>query len=175
MKSLSLLLFAIILIFGCGPQQMTSEKIATEKKAVESQLTKFLDAYVTKDLEAAKSVVSTSSDFLVFGTDSAEVLRNLSDFENQMKNDWQLITSAKHGELKNLSIQLASSGDFASSVCEVPFDLLIGGQSSHALFRFSYTWKKENTEWRFIQGMIAAATVGGSSAELVEKMKISNQ
>jgi PBP1b-binding outer membrane lipoprotein LpoB len=50
MKCLSLLLFAIILIVGCSPQQMTSEQIAAEKKAVESQITKFLDAYVTKIL-----------------------------------------------------------------------------------------------------------------------------
>jgi ketosteroid isomerase-like protein len=175
MKRSSLMILALILFIGCGPQPMTSERAAAEKKAVEAQIVKFLDAYAAKDWEPIKSVVSTSSEFLLFGTDSAEVIKSAADFETQIKTDWQLFESPKHGELRNLSIQIANGGDLASAVYEVPFDAAIGGQNMHLLFRFATTWKKENNEWRMIQGALAAATVGQSSKEMVEKMKSSNQ
>jgi len=154
MKRLSLIICAFLIILGCDPKQITLEQANQERKAVESQINKFLDSYAAKDLAAIRDLVSSSGEVLIFGTDSAEVNRSVSDFEKQMKNDWQLIASAKHGQSRNLSIQIANSGDFASSVFEVPFDLVFLGQSTHALFRFSFSFIKENNRWLIVQGMV---------------------
>lgn len=175
MKRLIILLLLAIIMSGCGKKEMTPQEKSAEIESLKSQLVKFLKSYESKDLAMAKSLISSSDDFMMFGTDSAEIIRSVPDFENQMKNDWQLFDSVKAGELRILNIQLANSGDIAAAIYEVPLDVVIGGNSSHMLFRNAVTYKKENGEWRLIQALTSVATVGQSSAELVEKMKMSKE
>jgi ketosteroid isomerase-like protein len=170
MRHVILVLFSIVLIAGCGPQKLTDEQIATEKKAVEDQIAKFHGAYEAKDVAGIANLFS-KGELMFFGTDSAEVLKNTSDVEKQFEADSELVESAKLGTVQNLSIQVASLGDLASAVYEIPGDLVVGGKSSHALIRFAMTFKKENNVWKIVQGEGAFATTGQSSAELVEKMK----
>jgi hypothetical protein len=49
--------------------------------------------------------------------------------------------------------------------------MTFAGKPMHSLIRASNLLKKENGEWCFVQGMIAFASVGQSSAEIVAKMK----
>ena len=70
-----------------------------------------------------------------------------------------------------VSTLVSSDGELCSIMCEMPADITMGGQQSHAFFRVAGTVRKENGEWRFVHGMVAIATVGQSSAELVAKMK----
>jgi ketosteroid isomerase-like protein len=170
MRHVILVLFSIVLIAGCGPQKLTNEQIATEKKAIEGLITKFHSAYEAKDVTGITDLFS-KGELTFFGTDSAEVLKNASDVQKEFKADSELVGSAKLGTIRNLSIQVASMGDLASAVYEVPGDLVMAGQSSHALIRFAMTFKKENNVWKIVQGEGAFATTGQSSAELVEKMK----
>ena len=165
------LLLVVALLSGCGRQKTTPVDTAKEKQAIESAITKFGKAYESKDLSTMTTLLSTSGELMWFGTDSAEVIKSVAQWETQMKNDWQVFESVKFGEVRNLSIQVASDGQLASAVYEVPLDMTIGGQLSHALFRFGCALKKENGEWRYIQGVAGVATVGQSSAELVAKMK----
>ena len=108
---------------------------------------------------------------MFFGTDSAEVIRTIAQWETSAKNDWDLFQTVKLGELKNVSTILADDGGLGSIVCETPADMTVGGQQMHSLFRSAITVRKENGEWRFVHGVVAVATVGQSSAELVAKMK----
>jgi len=170
MRHVILVLFSIVLIAGCGPQKLTDEQIATEKKAIEGLITKFHSAYEAKDVAGITDLFS-KGELMFFGTDSAEVLKNASDVQKEFKADSELVGSAKLGTTRNLSIQVASMGDLASAVYEVPADIVIGGKSSHALIRFAMTFKKENNVWKIVQVEVAFATTGQSSAELVEKMK----
>lgn len=168
----TMLIFLVTaLLVGCGPQKLTVEDIAKEKKAVDVVLANFWKAYEMKDAAAMNKLFSPSSGIMFFGTDSAEVMKSPANLDERMKDDMQLFDSFKAGEPRNLSTQIDSYGELASTVCEVPVDMTVGGQASHSLMRLAMTLKKENGEWHIVQGMDAFATVGQSSAEMVAKMK----
>ncbi|MHA1372143.1 MAG: nuclear transport factor 2 family protein [Promethearchaeota archaeon] len=171
MKRLIFLLLSIVLIVSCGQQKMTSEQIDMEKKTIESLIAKINNGYESKDIESVTNMFSKSDELIVFGTDSAEVIKSIIEWKTQVKNDFQLIESVKFGDLRNLSIQISTSGDLAAAVYEVPVDMVFAGQSSHVLIRFANTWKKENGEWRIIQWLASIASKGQSSAEILEQMK----
>jgi ketosteroid isomerase-like protein len=171
MSRLIALLMLVAFAFGCGPQKLTSEQMAQEKEAIKAVIAGFNQAYQAKDLAGVMKGISTSAEFMFLGTDSAEIIKSQTDFENQMKNDWQAFESVQVGEIRNLSVQVSNDGELASAVYEVPFDVVIGGQSAHLLLRFGHGLKKENGQWRIAQGLAAAATVGQSSAEMVAKMQ----
>jgi len=167
---LTIILVAIIM-FGCGPKKLTTEDIIKEKEAIKSLISDFWKAYEQKDASAMLKFFSTSPELLWFGTDSTEVINTIDQWETQMKNDWQLFEKVSFGELRNLSILIDDYGELASALYEAGLDMTIEGKQSHALMRGSNVLVKENGEWRFIQGMLAFASVGQSSAELMEKMK----
>jgi ketosteroid isomerase-like protein len=164
-------LVIIALLSGCGPRKMPPGDIVTEKKAIESLVSNFWKAFESKNLAALTKLYTTSGDLMFFGTDSAEVIRTIAQWEAQVKNDWEMFQTVKFGELKNISTIVANDGELGSIVCETPVDMTVGGQQSHSLFRFAGTLRRENGEWRFVHGMVAMATVGQSSAEIVAKMK----
>jgi hypothetical protein len=157
------------LLFGCGPKKMSPADIATEKKAIESLVSNFWKMYEEKNL--LSNPLSSAGDILIFGTDSAEVFRTVPQWETEIKNDWELFQTLNVGDLRNVSTLVANDGELGSIVCELPADMTVGGQVTHSLFRFAAAVRKEKGEWRFVHGMIAVATVGQSSAELVAKMK----
>jgi ketosteroid isomerase-like protein len=165
------LVLLMVIASGCSSQKPAAEDIAKEKEAVKAVIADFSQAYQSKDLAGVTKLISSSGEFLFFGTDSAEVLKSKADFETQMNNDWQLFESAKLGEPRNLSIQMSNDGQLAFAIYEASFDATIGGQPSHSLVRFAHGMRKEEGQWRFIQGMAAFATVGQSSAEMAAKMK----
>jgi len=127
--------------------------------------------YEAKDLAAVTRAYTPSGELLFFGTDSAEIIKSVGQWENQAKNDWELSQRVKFGAMKNVSTLVSGNGELGSIVCELPADMTIGGQQSHALFRYAGTVKKEKGEWRLVHGIVAIATVGQSSAEVVARMK----
>ena len=159
------------LLAGCGPRKLSPGEVATEQKTIESLVTDLWKAYSAKDLPALTKLYTTSTDLLFFGTDSAEVIRSIPLWEAQVKNDWELFQTVKFGELRNVSILLSDDGTLGSIACETPADMVVAGQPSHSLFRMASALRKENGSWRFVHGMVAVATVGQSSAELVARMK----
>ena len=159
------------LLTGCGPKKLSPVEAAAEKKAIETLIASFWKANTSKDLPAMIKLYTKSNGLLFFGTDSAEIITSISQWEAQMESDWELIQTIKVGELKNVSVLLAEDGTMGSIMCEMPTDLTAGGQLSHSLFRFASTVQKENGEWKLVHGMVAVATTGQSSAELVAKMK----
>jgi ketosteroid isomerase-like protein len=171
MNRLILSVVVLGLLSGCSPRKMSTEEIATQKKAIETLVSNFMKAYEAKDLTALTKVFTPSDDLMFFGTDSAEVIRTLAQWESQAKNDWELFQTVKFGDFKNVATVVSDDGTLGSLVCEVPADVVVGGQPSHNLFRFACVARKENGEWRMVQGMIAMATVGQSSAEMVAKME----
>jgi ketosteroid isomerase-like protein len=171
MKKL-LYLFALTLFFtSCNQDEMSSKQLASEKNAIEDQIQKLLSGYSAKDIEAVKSVFSASDELIVFGTDAREVFRSLSDWEEQLNNDFQLFESAKFGALQNLSIQISKSGDLAVAFFEAPAEMIFEGQTYPSFFRSARTFKKENDSWLIVQSLSATASEGQSSAELVKQME----
>lgn len=169
MSRLVALLIVLGLLSSCSPQKPMPD-IAKEKAEIESAITNFENAYQSKDPAAMKKLFSQSDDIAWFGTDSAEVIRGWAQWEKQMSDDWQVFESIKMETTRNLSILVDNDAQLASAIFETPTDVTMAGQSPHMLFRFASTLRKENGEWRFVQGIDAIATVGQSSAEMVAKM-----
>jgi ketosteroid isomerase-like protein len=158
-----------LILTCCNQDEMSSEQLASEKNAIEGQIQKLLSGYSAKDVEAVISVFSKSDELIVFGTDAKEIFRSLSEFEDQLNNDFQLFESVKFGVVQNLSIQISKSGDLAVAVFEAPAEMVFDGQINKSFFRSARTWKKENDSWLIVQSLSATASEGRSSAELIEQ------
>jgi ketosteroid isomerase-like protein len=161
---------ALGLLAGCAPKGLTPEQVVQEKEAIKTAITDYHKGYETKDVEIFKNLISDSPDFMFFGTDVAEVIKSSAEMDTQKQYDFQLFESAKFGETQDLAIQVSSDGTLASAVYQVPIELKMGGETSNATLRFAFTFRKENSSWKIIQGIAAMATTGQSSAELVKKM-----
>jgi SnoaL-like domain len=146
--------------------------IDREKTAVAVTLVQFWQAYEQKDLATMSSMLTTASDFVFFGSDAREVITSRREWEDLMKNDWQLFETTKFGIRRHLAIQISDDGTLASAVYEVPDVSLVEGKSVESLDRFAMTVRKENGTWRIVQGMTAVATRGDSSAEIVARRAI---
>ncbi len=168
-------LISLVLVFamipGCAPRKMTPEDFTKEKRGVESAILQFWKGYEAKDQTAIENVLSTSGDLMLFGTDSAEIVKTVPQMETLIKSDWEVIEKVKFGDMRNLSIVIDGNAEVASAVYEVPFEMTMAGQMSRFLARCAFGLKKENGNWRLSQGMWAFATVGQSSADYLAKMK----
>jgi hypothetical protein len=171
MFRLSLILLISFLFISCGPRKLTTDEITKEKQSLEKIINTFWKTYESKDVAALDKMISTSPEFIFFGTDSAEVSKNLTLWDKHKKDDFELFESLKTGALRNFVIQIDSYGTLASTVYEIPLDMVIGGKDEYGLFRCAMSFVKEKGEWHLIHGMSAFATVGRSSAELVKAME----
>ena len=89
---------------------MTPEQITKEKDAVESQILKLLKGFDTKDIDTMLTLFSTSDELLAFGTDAAEVLRSLSDWEDQLKYDFNYLNQQNLVSCKTFPFRFLSLG-----------------------------------------------------------------
>ena len=161
------LLFSAVVLLACVMQKKSAKNMEREKSEVAATLVKFWQAYERKNLAAMSGMLTASSDFTFFGSDAAEVTRSRHDWEYLMQKDWQLFETTKFGEPRNLAIQISDDRKLASAVCEVQDVSLIEGR----IDRFAITMRRENGDWRIVQGMTAVVTVGESSAEIVARRK----
>ena len=171
MLRFSLLVLICFLFISCSPKKLTTNEITKEKQSIENTINAFWKAYESKDVAALDKMVSKSPEFIFFGTDSAEVSNNLTLWDKHKRDDFKLFESLKTGTLRNFAIQIDSYGNLASTVYEIPLDMVIGGKNEYGLFRCAMTFIKEKGDWQLVQGMGAFATVGQSSAELVKAME----
>ena len=81
-----------------APRRGLPGEIVTEKKAIESVVSGFWKAYESRDAAAVLKSITSNSDLLFFGTDSAEVIRSKAQWETQVKNDWELFQTLKVGD-----------------------------------------------------------------------------
>ena len=144
MKRLIYLFIVAFFISGCanntvpGLIALTDEEITAEKEAITKQITSLLEAYEQRD-PALSFEIFSSEELLCFGTDAAEVIRTKDQWKDQITNDLQLIESMIFDTPQNLTINVSETGDLAASLFEVQAELIIFGESSNSLIRFSNT------------------------------------
>jgi len=170
MKKLIYLIIPIFFLGSCIQSELTPDEIIKVKETIETQIQVMRKAYNLKDVEAVKGLVSESEDILVFGTDAAEVMKSASDWEQQMKNDFQLFDYADFGEAKYQSIKVSRYGDMAASVTESLVMMVIKADTFNLLLRFAFTWKLENGSWHIVQGNVSAPSENQLSQVLKEQM-----
>lgn len=125
-----------------------------------------------KTSQPLSGLLTNSSDLTFFGSDAAEVIKTRRDWEDLMRNDWQLFESTQFGEPRNLAIQISDDRKLASAVYEVQDVSIVDGKRVESLDRFAVTMRKERGAWRVVHGMTAVATRGQSSAEIVARRKL---
>lgn len=172
MAKLILFVWAVILLTSCATHRRSSMDIDRDKAEIVASLVRFWQAYERKDLATMSEMLTTSSDFTFFGSDAAEVVRTRRDWEELMRNDWQLFETTKFGEPSNVAIQISDDGKLASAVYEVPDISLVEGKSIESLDRFAITMRKESEIWRIVLGMTAVATQGESTSEIVIRKRM---
>ena len=64
---------------------MSPQDLANEKLVVQAPVTKFWKAYEQKDLATITKLLSNVRELTFFGTDSAEVIKSLAEWEALMK------------------------------------------------------------------------------------------
>jgi ketosteroid isomerase-like protein len=171
MKQLIELLIIVFLLTGCNNPSLTADQKNNEKEKIKTRIESYISAYEKKDMKGVISMLSSSSSFLFYGSDVAEKNYNLSDFQVQLEQDWNLFDSIDFGELRNFSIIISDNGDLAVAIYEAPVTLNIRNAVSKITLRMTNTFTKENSVWQLVQGMASIPSVGESSAELIQKMK----
>jgi hypothetical protein len=156
----------------CSREIVGISKEIRDKGEIAAALVRFWQAYERKDLATMSGLLTNSSDLTFFGSDAAEVIKTRRDWEDLMRNDWQLFESTKFGEPRNLAIQISDDRKLASAVYEVQDVSIVDGKSVESLDRFAVTMRKESGAWRVVHGMTAVATRGQSSAEIVARRKL---
>ena len=158
------------ILTGCVNQNKFSEdQKNVEKEKLKSRIQSFFLAYENKNMDEIISMLSSSDDFFYFGSDVSEIGGSKAKFQNQMDMDWKLFNKVKFGEIKNNSIFISDDGSFASSMLEIPFNVVISDNPSSFIFRVSLTFTNESGVWRIVQALFSVPSVGQSSVELVQK------
>lgn len=171
MKKFLYVIISSLLIIGCFKkeemQDVKKVDLDNEKHAVIELINTFNSSYAKKDWDGLKKCLATTVH--CFGTDTAEVMNSVSDFEKQTKNDWQLYDAIKLGTPRNLFIEIDKDGELANAIYELYFNVIHQGKGTQNISRFSVTFKKENGEWKIVHSLVQMATMGQSSAGQIKK------
>jgi ketosteroid isomerase-like protein len=146
-------------------------EVDRDRAEVVATVTRFWQTYERKDLAALSNMLTTADDFTFFGSDVAEVVKTRREWEELVRNDWQLFETIRFGEPRNIAVQMSADKQLASIVYEVTDISLVEGKKIESLDRFAMTMRKEAGVWRVVQGMTAVATKGESSAEIVARRR----
>lgn len=172
MKTYLLILISIILLLNssCGPQKpqpLSAEQVNKEKEAIIEVIKKFNEAYQTKNFSPIIDLLS--KDVIFFGTDSAEVIKSLAEFQEELQKQWKVYDSIIFGNIVDMSIIMDNNASFASVIYGIPCDLISGDKQEHLFLRYARTLKKENNRWVIVSGIVGATTKGLSNTELYEQ------
>ncbi len=153
-KLLLLLVCSIALsITACGPNrndELTSEQIAKEKERVLNVVKEYNKANQNKSFS---SIIETlSNDVVFFGSDSSEVIRNLTDFQKMIKKQWELY-NITYGDMVDVWIDIDSKGTIASVISGMPGEVHFQGQNQKYFFRVARNLKKQNNKWLISSGI----------------------
>ena len=170
LKAVLLLLIAGALT-SCMNAREAPMGIDRDRAEVVATVVRFWQAYERKDLATLSSMLTTADDFTFFGSDAAEVVKTRREWEELMRNDWQLFETIRFGEPRNIAVQISADKQLASIVYEVTDISLVEDRHIESLDRFGMTMRKEGGAWRIVQGMTAVATKGESSAEIVVRRR----
>lgn len=144
-----------------GRTARAADRIAEDRRDVESQLRAILAAYAANDQDAVVGFVDPQG-FSFYGSDLAELVESPAALRQLMTDDFRLWRTARFGEVRNLGVRVGPN--LASAFFHAPFQA--AGQPEVTL-RLSTVWRRVGSSWRLSQCAIAAPTVGSSARELL--------
>lgn len=177
MKAFFPILLIAVILASCGPEKpkaLSDEQIKKEKDAVKNVIEKYNAAYSEKSLY--KIVELLAKEPVFFGTDSAETINTMGDFQTEMTKQWSLYKEEKFGPMADVSIQMDDHASFASIIYGMPCEQLhIDGTTSKIYLRYARILKKEKDKWVIVSGIAGATTKGQSNTELLQKATAGQQ
>ena len=109
-------------------------------------------------------ILPTLADNVVFfGTDSAEVIKNLNEFKAKITEQFNEVDEMRIGEMTDVSVIIDPYGNFASVIYGMPLTVVIDNVMEKMFVRVARTLKKEDGRWVIVSGIIGVAR-GTSSA-----------
>jgi ketosteroid isomerase-like protein len=157
MKKYLPFLILLILVASCAPsvEPLTNQEIEAEKQAVIEVMKSYNAAFQQKDFAGILPTLAT--DVVFFGTDSAEVIKNLNEFKRKLTEQFNDVDEMRYGEMSDISIQMDPYGNFASIIYGMPLTVVKDNIIEHLFLRVARTLRKEDGRWVIISGIIGVA------------------
>jgi ketosteroid isomerase-like protein len=156
---------------SCGPEKpksLSDEQIKKEKESIQNVIDRYNTAYSEKSLY--KIVELLAKEPVFFGTDSAETIKTMGDFQTELTKQWSLYKEEKFGTMSDVSIQMDDHASFASIIYGMPCEqITLAGDTNHYYFRYARILKKEKDKWVIVSGIAGATTKGQSNSDLLQK------
>ena len=171
MKSSLLILLTFIFIVGCGiqdkPKELNEVQLNAEKEAVKSVIKEYNKAFENKNFTPILNLLA--KDVKLFGSDSAEIINSITEFNEELKKEWALYDKIKYGDMVNVSIFFDNQATLASVIYGISCSFTRNDNTQTYFFRVARTLKKEDGKWVIVSGIVGIATTGQSSTELLEQ------
>ena len=157
MKKYLLFLFLLIIVASCAPsvEPLTDKEIQTEKNAILDVIKAYNTASQEKDF--AGILPTLADDVIFFGTDSAEVIRNLNEFKRKITEQFNEVDEVRYGKMSDVSILIDPYGKFASIIYGMPLTVVKDNKIENLFVRVARTLRKEDGRWVIASGIIGVA------------------
>jgi len=158
------ILFAILLFSACSPtrEPLNTEEMSREKDAVVEVMKAYNKAFEEKNF--AGILPTLSDDVIFFGTDSSEVIKNLSDFKKKITDQFTSVDKMQYGEMRDISVQMDPYGTYSSIIFGVGVNLIHQGKTEHMFLRAARNLRKEDGKWVIVSGIIGKSGGAGNVA-----------
>lgn len=162
--------FIILFLFACSTseEQLTTEEMVKEKDAVLAVLQSYNNAYEHKNFPAMVDYLA--NDLTFFGSDSAEVIKSLTEFKEQIQKQWADMDTIRYGTMTDIFILLDPKGKVASVIYGIPMDIWTKGNQIHLFLRVSRTLKKEGGKWVIVSGITSITRASKTATEILEQI-----
>lgn len=162
--------FIVLLFFSCSTSQdqLSTEEMIKEKEAVIAVLNAYNKAYEQKNFPAMVDYLA--NDLTFFGSDSAEVIKSLTEFKEQIQKQWADMDTIRYGKMTDIFVLIDPKGKIASVIYGIPMDIWTKDSNIHLFLRVSRTLKKEGGRWVIVSGITSLTRASKSATEILEQL-----
>ncbi|NTW51514.1 MAG: nuclear transport factor 2 family protein [Chlorobiaceae bacterium] len=130
-----------------------------EQGALES-VRRYLGGYSSGNIDESMSVIASSAEILLFGTNIDEVFRSTDEVRTALERDAGIMTNIQFGDFRSLHLETAPSLAFV--LLEVPVSYEADGQNNNTLMRMGFSLVQEDGMWKISSGMVSVPFGSGS-------------
>lgn len=163
--------FIILLLIACSSteEQLSTEEMVREKDAVITVLNSYNKAYEQKNFPAMVDYLA--NDLTFFGSDSAEVIKSLTEFKEAIQKQWTEMDTVLFGTMTDIFVMIDGKGKLASAIYGVPMFIWSKGNYLRLFLRVSRTLKKEGGKWVIVSGITSITRASKTPTEIFEQIK----
>ncbi len=146
-----LIVIAFFLTNACNTSCKDKVNVADEIVAIEGVLEHYIIANETQDFAMIEQIWAPSSDIILFGTNSDEVLIGWTNIRNAIKGQFTAIEDT-YISASDQFIKLNDCGNTAWVAESLDYNFIYKGEAhSYTGMRFTGVLSKIDGNWRFVQ------------------------